>query len=293
MSTGDHSPPLHLPRINSPLFEIQVAGAPSHAHSMSTSDRLSGIARLYGTKAFDHFQRSCVTIVGIGGVGSWAAESLVRSGVGEIVLVDPDDLCITNTNRQIHAIEGTYGKPKTRVLTERLLAIRPNLKIREHQEFYSERNAATILDPTPSAVIDAIDSLRAKCHLLSTCHARGIPVISSGAAGGRRDATRIRVADLAHTSKDSLLAAVRKQLRNQSGFPKAPERGAVPDFGIEAVYSEETPVYPTCDGGISQERPQELPAGLRCDAGYGSATHVTATFGLVAAGRVLEWLAAD
>lgn len=260
---------------------------------MSATERLSGIARLYGNNAFERFLNSTVTVVGIGGVGSWAAESLARSGIGKLVLVDPDDLCVTNTNRQIHAIEGAYGKSKASTLAERLRQIQPGIEVRVVQAFYSERNADELLDPQPDGVIDAIDSLRAKCHLLATCHSRSIPVVSSGAAGGRRNATRIRVADLAHTSKDSLLAAVRKQLRNQYGFPNAPERGKVPDFGIEAVYSEESPVYPTCDGGISQDRPEELPGGLRCDAGYGSATHVTATFGLVAAGRVLEWLAAD
>ena len=257
---------------------------------MSLTDRLSGIARLYGHTAFERFQSARVMVVGIGGVGSWAAESLARSGIGTLILVDPDDLCITNTNRQIHAIDGTYGKPKAHVMADRLKSIQPEIEIIEHTRFYSESSAGEILDPAPDAVIDAIDSLRAKCHLLAECHQRKIPVIASGAAGGRRDTTRIRVADLAHTSKDSLLAATRKKLRNDYQFPKAPERGAVPDFGIEAVYSEETPVYPTCDGEVSQDRPEELPGGLRCDAGYGSATHVTATFGLAAAGRVLEWL---
>lgn len=258
---------------------------------MSATERLAGIARLYGNAAFERFQSSAVMVVGVGGVGSWAAESLARSGIGELILVDPDDLCITNTNRQIHAIDGAYGKPKTRVLAERLRAIQPEIKIREHQEFYSARNAKEILTPHPDIVIDAIDSLRAKCHLIASCHGQQIPVITSGAAGGRRDTTRIRAADLAHTSKDSLLAAVRRELRNSHGFPKAPERGATEDFGIEAIYSEETPVYPTCDGGISQERPDSLPGGIRCDAGYGSATHVTASFGMATAGKALERLA--
>jgi len=275
------------------IFGFQVPGSPAHLPAMSVTDRMSGIARLYGQRAFERFQASKVMVVGIGGVGSWAAESLARSGVGELILVDPDDLCITNTNRQIHAIEGTYGKPKAAVLAERLRLIQPGIQITEVQSFYSERNAEELLSPAPDAVIDAIDSLRAKCDLLSRCSKRDIRVISSGAAGGRRDVTKIRTTDLAHTSKDSLLAAVRRELRNEFGFPKAPQRGATDDFGIEAVYSEETPVFPTCDGGVSHERPQELPGGLRCDAGYGSATHVTATFGLAAAGRVLEWLAAD
>ena len=206
--------------------------------------------------------------------------------------MDADDLCVTNTNRQIHAHDGTYGRPKTRAIAERLQTIHPEIQITEIQSFYSEKNAEEVFSTRPEAVIDAIDAIRAKCHLLAECQQRSIPAITSGAAGGRRDATRIRYADLAHSSKDSLLAATRKRLRSDYGFPKAPERGKAPDFGIEAVFSDETPLYPTCDGGVSHERPEELPAGLKCDAGYGSVTHVTATFGLVAAGRVLEQLAA-
>ncbi|WP_338686150.1 tRNA threonylcarbamoyladenosine dehydratase [Haloferula helveola] len=253
-------------------------------------DRFSGIARLYGTGALEVFRRSTVMVAGIGGVGSWAAESLARSGVGHLVLVDPDDLCVTNTNRQIHADDGTYGRPKVTAMAERLRRIHPGIEITELQSFYSEKTADEVFSTKPEAVIDAIDSLRAKCHLLATSRSLGVPVIASGAAGGRRDPTRLRVADLAHTSKDSLLASVRKKLRTEFGFPSAPERGRAPDFEIEAVFSDETPLYPTCEGGVSHERPSELPAGLRCDAGYGSVTHVTAAFGLAAAGRVLDWL---
>lgn len=254
-------------------------------------DRFSGIARLYGADALERFRQATVMVVGIGGVGSWTAESLARSGVGHLVLVDPDDLCITNTNRQIHAEEGSYGQPKTRAMAARLRIIHPGIRITEHQVFLSERNAAELIGAGVDAVVDAIDAVRAKCHLLSTCVRAKIPVVTSGAAGGRLDPTRIRVADLAHTSKDTLLASVRKRLRAEHGFPKAPERGPVTPFGIEAVYSEESPTYPTCDGGTSHERPNDLPGGIKCDAGYGSITHITASFGLVAAGRILDGVA--
>ncbi|MGE9271273.1 MAG: tRNA threonylcarbamoyladenosine dehydratase, partial [Verrucomicrobiales bacterium] len=163
---------------------------------MNLEERLSGIARLYGHKAFQNFQQASVTIVGVGGVGSWAAESLARSGIGTLTLVDPDDLCVTNTNRQIHALEGQYGRPKTSALAERLRLIQPDIEIHEIQAFYSEKSVDEVLEPPANAVIDAIDSIRAKCHLLATCYERHIPIISSGAAGGRRDPTRISVADL-------------------------------------------------------------------------------------------------
>ena len=139
-------------------------------------------------------------------------------------------------------------------------------------------------------MIDAIDSVRAKCHLIAGCHQRKIPVISSGAAGGRRDPTKVRVMDLAYSGRDTLLASVRRNLRNDHGFPKGPAASNPEPFGIEAIFSDETALYPTCDGGVSHQRPEDQPAGLRCDAGFGSVTHVTATFGLIAAGRVLEWL---
>lgn len=258
---------------------------------MSTVERFSGVARLYGRAALERMLDARVLIVGVGGVGSWTAESLARAGVGNLILVDPDDLCVTNTNRQIHALDGTFGRPKVRALAERLRAIHPDIRIDTVQEFLSERNVDELLDTRPDAVVDAIDSVRAKCHLLAACHRRDLPAVTSGAAGGRRDATRIRTADLAHSSKDSLLASVRKHLRIEHGFPKAPEKGPVPAFGLTAVFSDETPVYPTCGGGVSAERPGDLPAGLRCDAGYGSITHVTATFGFAAAGRVLDTLA--
>jgi tRNA A37 threonylcarbamoyladenosine dehydratase len=258
--------------------------------SDSFLDRFSGIARLYGTAALERFRAARVVVVGVGGVGSWSAESLARSGIGTLVLVDPDDLCVTNTNRQIHALDGSFGRPKTAALAARLRAIQPGIRIVEHQDFFSERTADAQLDPAPDAVVDAIDSLRAKCSLLAHCHRRSIPVIASGAAGGRRDPTRIRVDDLSRSLQDPLLAGVRKKLRAEFGFPKADERGRGRRFGIEAIFSDEPPLYPTCEGEVSSRRPEDLPGGLRCDAGYGSATHVTATFGLIAAGRVLEWL---
>lgn len=262
---------------------------------MSDSDpyleRFSGIARLYGRTALETFRRSHVAVVGIGGVGCWAAECLARSGIGALTLIDADDLCVTNTNRQIHALDGTYGKPKVGVMAERLRAIQPEIVVTERQEFISDRNVDDFLDAGFDAVIDAIDAVRAKCVLLARCRDRGVPVVACGGAGGRRDVTAIRVADLARTKDDALLMAVRKRLRDEHGFPKAPAGEKIRKFHIEAVFSDEPPLFPTCDGGVSHDKPDELPAGIRCDAGYGTATHVTAVFGMTAAGRVLERLA--
>jgi tRNA A37 threonylcarbamoyladenosine dehydratase len=253
-------------------------------------DRFAGIARLYGAVALEKFRAAHVAVIGLGGVGSWAAESLARSGIGRLTLMDPDDLCISNTNRQLHAVEGELGKPKCAALARRLALINPGLQLAELPSFYGPSSAQTLFADRPNAVIDAIDSLRAKCHLLATCREQDVPVVSSGAAGGRIDPTQVRVADLAHTTHDALLASVRKRLRAEHGFAKAPARGTVQPFGVDAVFSTEAPVFPTCDGGISAERPAGMAGAIGCDAGYGSVTHVTATFGLVAAGRVLQRL---
>lgn len=257
---------------------------------MSATERLAGIARLYGLAAFERFRAATVTVIGVGGVGSWAAESLARSGIGRLVLIDPDDVCLTNSNRQLHAHDGHYGRPKVAVLAERFRAINPELEVVTHAEFFSARNADELLAPAPAAVVDAIDAVRAKCELIAHCRAAGIPVVVSGGAGGLKDPTRVRVDDLARSVHDPLLAQVRRRLRAEFGFPKARQQGRAPKFGVEAVFSDETPVYPTPEGGTSCERPAELPAGLRCDAGFGTATHLTASFGLAAAARVLARL---
>lgn len=258
---------------------------------MSASyERLSGIVRLYGRVSFEKFLASTVLIAGIGGVGSWAAESLARSGIGHLILIDPDDLCLTNTNRQIHAHDGTYGRSKVEVMATRLRTINPDLRVTSIASFYSERTADEIFDHAPDAVVDAIDSLRAKCHLLTACRERGLPAVTSGAAGGRIDPTRIRVDDLSRSGRDALLASVRRKLRTEHGFPPAPAKGDPEPFGIEAVFSDERPVFPTCDGETSHDRPVDLPGAIGCDAGYGSCTHVTAAFGLACAARILERL---
>lgn len=254
------------------------------------SPRFSGIARLYGTDALENFHRSRVAVIGIGGVGSWTVEALARSGVGHISLVDLDEICITNVNRQLHAMDGQIGRLKTAAMAERTRAIHPECEVVEIEAFFREENADSILDRKFDAVIDAIDSVRHKCLLLARCHARGIPVITCGGTGGRRDPTRIRHSDLAHTSHDPLLLSVRRELRTQYGFPKSLDEKRSAPFGILAVFSDESPVFPTCDGGTSSQRPADASLRLNCESGYGTATPVTASFGLSAAAAALEIL---
>ena len=253
-------------------------------------NRFSGIARLYGELALEKFSSSHVMIIGLGGVGSWIAEALARSGIGKFSLVDLDDLCITNINRQIHALTETIGKSKATALAERIHSINPEAGITVHQSFYSERTSEELLlSDRPDLVLDAIDSARAKVHLLATCRENDIPVITSGGAGGRRDATQILVDDLSRAYGDPLLSGIRKQLRARYRFPPASKKGG--KFKIQAVFSPEPRLFPQCDGSTSPDRPEELQGGLKCDAGYGAATHLTATFGNLMVGLALEELA--
>jgi len=256
--------------------------------AQSAKDRFSGLSRLYGAQGLTALRRSHVAVIGIGGVGSWSCEALARSGVGELTLVDLDDVCVTNTNRQIHALAQTVGKPKVEVMAQRISAINPECKLHVENRFFNEKSVGAILDRPLDGVIDAIDAVRPKCLLLAECRHREIPVITCGAAGGRSQATLIRVADLSRTFNDALLHQVRKNLRSNYAFPSG--EGSRKKFGIAAVFSPEDALYPQGDGCVSTDRPANQPAGLRCDAGLGTVTHITATFGLLAAGEIVNHL---
>lgn len=254
-------------------------------------DRFGGIARLYGDAAAGTFAAARVAVIGIGGVGSWAAESLARSGIGHITLVDMDEVCITNTNRQIHALDGTVGQLKTSVMAERIRKIHPGCEVDEVPRFFHAASAGEILHGGFDAVIDAIDDTRNKCLLLAECRRMGCVTVTCGGAGGRRDPGRVRVADLAYSGKDGLLHQVRKRLRQQHGFAPVPMGSRPEPMGIDAVFSDEPQVFIQCDGEVSAVRPEGEVGRLNCAGGLGAATHVTAVFGLVAAGQVLLRLA--
>jgi len=253
--------------------------------------RFGGIARLYGLTALEKFSGSHVMIIGLGGVGSWTVEALARSGIGYFTLVDLDDLCLTNTNRQIHATTATIGQSKAAVLADRIRLINPDATCTVEASFYTEKNSADLLATEPDVVVDAIDSVRPKCHLLATCRDKGIPVIACGGAGGRTDPSQIRTDDLSKTFGDSLLLSVRKRLRSDFDFPKAHRTEKKSrKFQIPAVFSPEQPRFPTCEGETSTARPADLPGTIKCDSGYGAATHLTATFGNHLAAWVLDQL---
>jgi tRNA A37 threonylcarbamoyladenosine dehydratase len=243
--------------------------------------RFGGIARLYGEAGYQCLREASAMVIGIGGVGSWSAEALARSGIGHLVLIDMDDICVTNTNRQVQAHEGNYGKAKVTALGERLRSIHPGLTIEERFDFITADNLERHLDRPSAVIIDAIDSVKPKAALLAHCRRHRQPVVTVGGAGGQRDPTRITVDDLSRTEQDPLLASVRRRLRSEYGFP----REGKGKFGIAAVYSTEPVRAPDrCEtDGPSATR-------LDCSGGLGASMCVTASFGMAAAARAIDLL---
>ncbi len=259
--------------------------------------RFDRIGRLAGDRGMQRLAQSHVLVVGLGGVGSFAAEALVRSGVGKVSIVDFDLVCITNSNRQIQAIKGVVGKPKANVLAERLRSINPQAEVRAVPLAYDERTSGMLLQGRhpPDYVVDAIDNVSTKCHLLDSCRELSIPVVCSTGASGRWDPTKIEVADLAKTKVDPLAHAVRKILRQKHQFPR---KGR---FGIPAVFSTEPLQQPEV---LKYDREGEFqcvcPNGDNdfhsCDSRsviWGTAGFVTGTFGLTCASIVIRHLTAE
>ena len=252
-------------------------------------DRFGGIDRLYGSGALARLSDSHVVVVGIGGVGSWAVEALARSGVGRLTLIDADDLCVSNTNRQLPALEGQYGRAKIEAMAERCRAINPGIALDLKPQFLTPSNMDALLGTPVDLVLDACDSFRTKVEAIAYCRRRKQPIITVGAAGGRSDVTQIRVRDLSRTEHDAMLSLIRKKLRGEFNFPKNHDRY----FGVPAIYSLENVRYPQADGSVCGIRPQlgkDEALKLDCGAGLGAATHVTGAFAFAAVGKVLEML---
>ncbi len=244
--------------------------------------RFGGIARLYGDAGLAQLRSAHACIIGLGGVGSWVAESLARSGIGEITLIDADEVCVSNTNRQLHALAGNYGKSKARMLAERIHAIAPACRVHPIEVFFTEKNAAELLGRRYGAVVDAIDGMNNKALLIASCKQRAIPVVVCGGVGGRRDPTRLRICDLGRAVGDTMLQLVRRKLRREYGFPKFEGK----NFHIACVYSDEKQVEPApCEGASG-----DAPVKLDCATGFGAVSHLTGTMGFFAAHQVIETL---
>lgn len=271
------------------------------------SRRFGGLARLYGEPALLTLHHARVAVVGVGGVGSWAAEALGRSGVGQLTLFDLDHIAPSNTNRQVHTLVEAYGRAKVEAMRDRLLAINPRCTVDAVDDFVTPENVVELISADLDAVIDCADGVRAKVALIAHCKGLRVPVVTCGAAGGKTDPTALRVDDLARTTQDPLLAKVRQRLRKDYGFPRDRK------FDVSAVYSSQPMRWPdaACDpvGGLSEPtggtnevpmpqsnagtgRRNEAPQGLSC-AGYGSIVTVTASMGFFAAARIITLLTGD
>lgn len=255
---------------------------------MDYTRRFGGIARLYGTAALDRFAAAHVCVVGIGGVGSWVVEALARSGVGALTLVDLDNVAESNVNRQIHALDGQFGRPKVDAMAERVRAINPSCRVITREEFVELDNLEQLVTPDYDCLVDCIDAFKVKAALIAHCRRNRIRLVTVGGAGGQTDPLKIRLTDLYKTQHDPLLAKTRKLLRKAYGFPKNPKRR----FDVPSVYSDEQQVYPDGSGEVCQTKPAagEADSSLNC-AGFGSSMAVTATFAMVATAQVLKRLA--
>ncbi len=242
--------------------------------------RFGGLERLYGMAGAAAIRAAHVAVVGIGGVGSWAAEALARSGVGEITLIDLDHVAESNINRQIHALDSTVGQAKVQAMRHRIAQINPACKVHEVEEFVEPGNWPQLLPAGVDAVIDACDQVKAKEAMAAWALTRRALFVCVGAAGGKRLAHKVDLDDLANTTHDPLLAQLRYRLRK---FHAAPREGR--KIGIACVFSREAVAPPDPSCAIEGD------GSLNCH-GYGSVVSVTATFGQCAAGFVLDRLAA-
>ena len=237
--------------------------------------RFAGVAKIYGDDAFNHYEKSHVMVIGIGGVGSWAVEALARTGIGELTLVDMDVVAASNINRQLPAMTSTLGHEKIVVMADRCRSINPRIKVNLIDDYLTPENVTELLVNAPDIILDCIDDVKAKLALMLHCRFNKIPLIVSGGAGGKLDPLKIRVADLSKTEQDPMLAKLRAQLRHKGICKKTKDK-----FGITCVYSIDNP-FSSADVCPS--------AGLRC-GGYGSAVVVTSSFAMVAVSEVLKRL---
>jgi len=249
--------------------------------------RFGGLARLYGQAGAQRIRQAHAVVIGLGGVGSWAAEALARSGVAKLTLIDLDHISESNINRQLHALDSTLGQSKVEAMRERILQINPCCDVRCVEEFVDASNwphiaGLDVLDSVaPLAVLDACDQVRAKTAMAAWAIQHRVNFITVGAAGGKRHAHRVDIEDLSLTTHDPLLAQLRYRLRKEQGAARLGK------IGVACVFSRESVVQPdaSCDIGNAD-------GSLNCH-GYGSVVSVTSTFGVCAAGWLLDKIASD
>lgn len=253
----------------------------------NTAMRFSGLSRLYGSSGVTKLQNANMAVVGIGGVGSWSAEALARTAVGNITLIDLDDIALSNVNRQLHALSSTIEASKVDVMKQRILDINPECNVTTIEDFVTTETLEEYITTSFDVVIDAVDSIKAKAAMIAFCKRNKIKIITVGGAGGQLDPLKITCNDLAKTIQDPLAARLRSELRRFYHFSKNPKR----NFGVECVYSTEQLRYPQSDGSVSFEKSQQQGAGkMDCATGFGAFVGVTATFGFVAATKAIQFV---
>jgi tRNA A37 threonylcarbamoyladenosine dehydratase len=256
---------------------VSAVATPPPATEADLERRFGGLRRLYGNAGYERIRAARVAVVGVGGVGSWAAEALARSGVAALTLIDLDHVAESNVNRQVQALESTLGQAKVQALAERIALIHPGCRVHAVEEFVEAGRWPALLPEPVDALIDACDQVQAKAVLAAWALGERVALVSVGAAGGKQRPQDVELQDLALTTHDPLLAALRQRLRQRHGAPRS---GPI---GVACVFSREPVRRP--DGGC------EVDGSLNCH-GYGSVVTVTAGFGLAAAGEVLNRLAA-
>ena len=242
--------------------------------------RFGGIGRLYTPEGLSKLRQAHVCVIGIGGVGSWAVEALARTGIGKITMIDMDDICVTNINRQIHAMTGTVAQLKTESMKERVERINPECVVEIIDDFISPENIPEYLNRGYDYVIDAIDSVKTKAALIAYCKRNKIKLITTGGAGGQTDPSQIQIADLSKTIQDPLASKVRSLLRKEYNFSQNTKR----KFGVDCVFSTQPLIFPKMGESC------EISATMNCANGFGAVTMVTATFGFFAVSRVVDKL---
>jgi tRNA A37 threonylcarbamoyladenosine dehydratase len=249
--------------------------------TQTNKQRFGAVARLHGDKAYEKLTSAHVCVIGVGGVGSWACEILARNAIGEITLIDADDVCITNINRQIHALTQTVGHEKVKAMSDRIKSINPDCIVHEQSTFFLQSTAEKLLEPKYDFVIDAIDSIKHKSLLIATCKERRIPMITIGGAGGKVNIAGIQVSDLGRSYDDRLLCKLRKELRNKYGFPRFKNK----KFHVQCVFSPEMPKLPWCELPEGEEKTS---LKLDCNNGFGTDAAVISVFGITAAHYVIS-----
>ncbi len=289
--------------VAAPALTPETAPKPAETDALEvetpirTHRRFDRAARLFTEPGLHRLMRKHVMVVGVGGVGSFAAEALARSGVGKLSLIDFDKVCVTNTNRQLHTMKGTVGRHKVEVMAERLRLVHPTSEVLAVQQFYNAESSETLLSAKPDLVIDAIDNLTAKAHLIATCLRLGLQVVSCMGAAARMDPTQIRVDDVSNTIKDPFARALRKILQRE--YELEARKGN--PLGVPAVFSLEEPIPPSapaydaetgfvcvCPGG--KNGLNDCDRRSRID---GSAVFVTGAFGLTIASVAVRTLLGD